>query len=171
MKILIGLLVLLLAGCGSRGSHREVLETSPQDPSKATKTLLTNSRRPDREQVVSNNVTTSVYYTLKDRSALKSHSGQVCLLAGLLPTEFKYHEIGRITATKRTYGGVDEVLRAMADEGRRIGVEAIMGLQAEQKFRGPLPWRYNSPVGDGKLVKLDADSPPLECEKLGGHPE
>jgi hypothetical protein len=84
-----------------------------------------------------------------------------------LPGDLKYREVGRITANKMTYGTPDEVLLAMADEGRRIGVEAIIGLEARQR-RGIMPWRMSVPANAGMLVKLDAESLPLDCVKLEG---
>lgn len=169
MRILAGLLFVLIVGCrGGEGTvRREVLETSASDPEHVTKRMVVNTRR-DSEQVTSRNVVTKIGYTLKDRSGLKSHSEKVCMLAGVLPEGFKYQEVGRITATKRTYGGVDELLLAIADEARRIGVEVIDGLQADHRFRGPLPWRAVSPVGSGRMLKLEPASLPLDCENLGG---
>jgi hypothetical protein len=165
MRLFIVVLVVLLVGCRSQ-RDLQVLESEP-DTGRVTKRMVS---RGDIDQVTSRAVITKVSYTLKDRSGLKSHASPVCMLAGGLPDEFKYREVARISATKRTYGSVDEVLQAMADEGRRIGVEAIMGLQASQKFKSPFPWRYTSPVGQGWLIKLDPDSLPLDCETLGGKP-
>jgi len=104
----------------------------------------------------------------KGGARAEPHTHQVCLFAGGLPEAFKYVELGRIKATKRTYGSVEELPAAMADAARRIGADAIINMQAEQKFKGPLPWRINSPTGDGQAIKLAEDSPKLECTDLGG---
>ena len=99
---------------------------------------------------------------------IQGRSGTVCLLAGSLPSEYKYAEIGRIVATKRTYGSTDEVTRAIATEAKRLGADAVINLQADQRFKGPLPWRVTSPTGDGTAVKLVPESPELKCESVGG---
>jgi hypothetical protein len=160
-NIAAALLCALAAGCGSRG---EVLETSPDDPNRVTKRMVSKG---DNQNVVSRGVITKVRFSLKDRSSLQSHSDPVCMLAGALPEGVKYREVGRINAIKRTYGSVDEVLLAMADEGRRIGVDAILGLQSSQRAGG-VPWRFSAPAGVGMLVKLDSASLPLDCEKIQG---
>jgi len=139
------------------------VETSPDDPSRVTKRI---SSKANSEDVVSRGIKTQVRFTMENRSGLKSHSAPVCLLAGSLPEGIKYQEVGRINAVKRSYGSVDDVLLALADEGRRIGVEAIVGLQSGQR-RGAMPWRFSAPSGAGMLVKLDG-SQPFDCEKLEG---
>ena len=165
MRLFITVLLVLLVGCRSQANLRQ--EVVDEESGRVTKRMVS---RGNVEQVTSRGVVTKVAYTLKDRTTLQSHSLPVCMFAGGLPDGLRYEEVARIVATQRTYGGVDEVLQAMADEGRRIGVEAILGLQAGQKFKSPFPWRYTSPVGQGTLIKLDPGSLPLDCEKLGGKP-
>ena len=109
-------LLVIAAGCATKQ-----VETSPDDPSRVTKRISTKGNTQD---VTSRAVLTRVRFTLEDRSALQSHSNQVCMLDGPLPEGLKYREVGRINGSKKTYGSPDEVLLAMADEGRRIGVEA-----------------------------------------------
>ncbi|HUO78706.1 MAG TPA: hypothetical protein VMU00_01055 [Steroidobacteraceae bacterium] len=101
--------------------------------------------------------------------SIQSHTRDVCLLAGALPSDYVYNEIARIKATKGTYGGTDEVLAAIADAARRVGADAVINLQASQKFKGPLPWRVTSPTGDGTAIKLTPQSPPLDCAAIGGN--
>jgi uncharacterized protein YbjQ (UPF0145 family) len=100
-------------------------------------------------------------------AAVTSRTGPVCLLAGDLPEGVHFTLIGRVKATKGTYGGVDNLMRPMADEARRVGADAITHLQADQRFKGPLPWRYNAPTGDGPAVKLE-DSTAFDCAQAGG---
>lgn len=97
-----------------------------------------------------------------------AHNNKVCLLAGAPPSDVKVVALGRIKATKRTYGGTDELLPVMAREARKLGADAIINLQAEQRFKGPLPWRVTSPTGDGIAVKVLPDSPKLDCLGAGG---
>lgn len=101
-------------------------------------------------------------------SSFQSHTERVCLLAGFLPSEYKFVDIGRIKATKGTYGSVDEITIAIAKEARRLGADAVVGLQANQKFKGPLPWRVTSPTGDGMAIKVTPESPKLDCMLAGG---
>jgi uncharacterized protein YbjQ (UPF0145 family) len=101
-------------------------------------------------------------------TTVQSRSGPVCLLAGDLPDGVRATTLGRIKATKGTYGSVDNLTVPMANEARRVGADAIIKMQADQRFKGPLPWRYNAPTGDGLAVKLDEGSPPLDCAAAGG---
>jgi hypothetical protein len=103
----------------------------------------------------------------RDAAAEPSHTRSVCILRGSLPTEYTFRELGRIKATKRTYGGVDELNRPLADEARRIGADAIINYDADQRFKGPLPWRLRAPTGMGTAVKLTG-GPPLDCAALRG---
>lgn len=96
-----------------------------------------------------------------------AHTRPVCILQGSLPTEYTFREIGRIKATKKTYGGVDELNRPIADEARRVGADAIINYVADQRFKGPLPWRLKAPTGMGTAVKLTG-GPPLDCAALRG---
>lgn len=100
-------------------------------------------------------------------AAVSSRTGPVCLLAGDLPEGVRATTIGRVKATKGTYGGIDNLMKPMADEARRVGADAITNLQADQRFKGPLPWRYNAPTGDGHAVKLD-DGAAFDCAQAGG---
>ena len=50
---------------------------------------------------------------------LEPRAGAVCMLAGSL-SGIDVREIGTIKAGKRSYGGTDEIMRAMADEARRV---------------------------------------------------
>jgi hypothetical protein len=76
--------------------------------------------------------------------------------------------MGLVKATKRSYGGVDELDIAIANEARRIGADAVINLQASQRFKGPLPWRVTSPTGVGTAIKLTPESPKLDCAALRG---
>ena len=153
-------LLVIAAGCSTKQ-----VETSPDDPSRVTRRISTKGSVQD---VTNRGVVSRVWFTeTVDRSELKSHSDQVCLFDGQLPEGLKYREIGRIKANKKTYGTPEEVLLAMADEARRIGVEAITGLEAKQR-RGMMPWRMSVPANAGTLVKVDAESLPFDCVKLEG---
>lgn len=96
-----------------------------------------------------------------------SHTHPVCILQGSLPAEYAFRELGRIKATKKTYGGVDELNRPIADEARRVGADVIINYVADQRFKGPLPWRLKAPTGMGVAVKLTG-GPALDCAALRG---
>ena len=108
--------------------------------------------------------------TVSNRAAklYPPNNGIICLLAGAPPTDVKYEVLGRVMATKRTYGSSQELFPKMAIEGRKLGADAIINLQASQKFKGPLPWRVTSPTGDGTAIKITADSPQMDCGHAGG---
>ena len=96
------------------------------------------------------------------------NNGDICLLAGLPPSDVKYEILGRVVATKRSYGSSDELFLPMALEARKLGADALINLQAEQRFKGPLPWRVTSPTGDGQAIKVAPESPKIECLLAGG---
>ena len=96
------------------------------------------------------------------------NNGTICLLAGSPPADVRYEIIARVVATKRTYGSQDSLFEPMSREGRRIGADAIINLQASQKFKGPMPWRVAAPTGDGSAIKILPGSPRLDCEQVGG---
>lgn len=98
-------------------------------------------------------------------SQVTSRSGSVCLLAGELPAGIEAIPIGRIKATKGTYGNTDNLMLPMANEARRVGADAVIELQAGIRIKGPLPWRVAAPTGDGQAVKI---SLPFDCVQAGG---
>ena len=96
------------------------------------------------------------------------NNGEVCTLTGLPPTDVQYEVLARIVASKRTYGSVDELFAPMVREARKIGADAIINLQASQRFKGIFPWRITSPGGDGHAIKIVPESPDLDCLRVGG---
>jgi hypothetical protein len=157
MRMLCCLLFLALVGC-AKGQRSDIQNQAGVAPAEGDRT----DRRASRY-----GVRTRVTFLTREREGLKPHNDLICMLAGMLPEEYEYSHIGRINVGKGTYGSQDEVLQAMANEARRIGVDAIIDLQSKSRH-GIAPWRYSTPVSDGLLVKLKADSAPLDCEKAGG---
>lgn len=104
----------------------------------------------------------------RDATLYPPNNGNICLLAGAPPSDVEYEVLGRVVATKRSYGSSDELFLPMALEGRKLGADAIINLQASQRFKGPLPWRVTSPTGDGQAVKVLSESPKIECLLAGG---
>ncbi len=98
------------------------------------------------------------------------NNGAVCLLAGAPPTGTQYEVLGRVVATKRTYGSPEELYDPMVREAQKLGADALINLQAEQRFKGPLPWRVTSPTGDGTAVKIVPDTSAFDCAQVGGRP-
>ena len=96
------------------------------------------------------------------------NNGPMCLLAGALPTDIRYQVLGRVTATKRTYGSTEELYAPMAREARKLGADAIINLQADHRFKGPMPWRVTAPTGDGTAVKIVSETPRFDCAAAGG---
>ena len=97
-----------------------------------------------------------------------AHNRRVCLLAGNLPEEMHAKQIGRITATKRSYGSEERLMVPIANAARAAGADAVTNLQADQRFKGPLPWRIAAPTGDGIAMKFGPDAPKLDCQVAGG---
>lgn len=94
-----------------------------------------------------------------------AHNHLVCLVPGDIGS--RYIVLGVIKATKRTYGSVDELNVAIANEARHIGADAVINYQASQRFKGPIPWRLTSPTGVGTAVKL-MDSGSVDCAAIRG---
>lgn len=97
-----------------------------------------------------------------------SRTGQVCLLAGSLPDTVQVVSIGKIKASKGTYGSTNELMPQIANEARFLGADAVIDLQAKQKFRGPLPWRVTSPSGIGTAVRFVDRTATFDCLLVGG---
>jgi len=104
----------------------------------------------------------------RDATLYPPNNGDICLLAGAPTSDVEYEVLGRVVATKRSYGSSDELFVPMALEARKLGADAIINLQASQRFKGPLPWRVTSPTGDGQAIKVLPESPPIECLLAGG---
>lgn len=103
-----------------------------------------------------------------DAAHYAPHQGDVCLLAGSPPEDLGFEVLGRVVATKKSYGSTDQLFPAMAREARNMGADAIINLQAGQRFKGPLPWRVTSPTGDGMAIKVMPDASALDCHAAGG---
>jgi hypothetical protein len=97
-----------------------------------------------------------------------AHNGPICLLPGAPPAEVRYEVLGRVVATKRTYGSVDELAAPMIREAQKLGADALMSFEVGQRFKGPLPWRLTSPTGVGTAIKVLPESPKLDCIGAGG---
>lgn len=113
-------------------------------------------------------VKTKTALTPGGSGALSARTGPVCLMAGGLPDGVQFTEIGRIHATKGTYGERENLMLPMANEARRVGADAIINLQADERFKGPLPWRFTAPTGDGVAVKIIGPDAALDCVGRGG---
>lgn len=104
----------------------------------------------------------------RDAKVYAPNNGPMCFLAGALPTDVRYEVLGRVVATKRSYGSVDQLLPVMSREARKLGADAVINLQADQRFKGPMPWRVTAPTGDGTAVKIVSETPRFDCVAAGG---
>jgi len=106
----------------------------------------------------------SAFTHLSDPSQpLRSHRAKVCVLPGMLPEEFKYTEVGKVTAS-RSRRDTSEALRlAVVNEARRVGADVVLNLDENAQA-----WDVVRPTTKAIAVRLTPDSPRLECEKLGG---
>jgi len=97
-----------------------------------------------------------------------AHNDPICLFSGAPPAEVRYEVLGRVVATKRTYGSVDELSAPMIREAQKLGADALMFFEVGQRFKGPLPWSITSPSGVGTAIKVLPESPKLDCIQAGG---
>jgi len=91
------------------------------------------------------------------------NTGNICLFAGSPPPDVKYEVLGKIQATRRSYGSTEGLYPLMAYEGRQLGADAIIDIQASQRVKGPLPWRVMAPTGSGQAIGVLPDSPKIDC--------
>jgi hypothetical protein len=163
----------------ARGGPQTAASPNPQtaESSNPQATVAPASQAPAEEARPRTTVTQSgragvktvVRYASREWEALKPHNAFICMFAGSLPEGYEYSRIANIVVSKGSYGGTDQVLQAMADEGRRIGIDAVIGLQSRRRHSS-IVWKMSTPISKGELVKLKAGSPPLDCEKAGGKP-
>lgn len=93
---------------------------------------------------------------------------QVCFLRGGLPEGVKYEVIGKVIGYKKTYGNTEEVLNRMAEEAKKSGADAVIDLDAGQRFGGIMPWSTVRPKGNGIAVRYGQGQKPIDCERLEG---
>lgn len=95
-------------------------------------------------------------------------TNRVCFLRGALPEGVKYEVVGKIIGSKKTYGSTDQVLERMAEEAKKAGADAVIDLDAGQRFGGIMPWDTVRPKGYGIAVRYAQGQKPVDCEKLDG---
>jgi hypothetical protein len=95
-------------------------------------------------------------------------TSQICFLRGGLPSSVKYTVIGQVKGSKKTYGHTEEVLVIMAWQAKKAGGDAVIDLDAGQRFGGVLPWDVVRPKGNGTVVKFDPGQKKFDCEENGG---
>lgn len=93
-----------------------------------------------------------------------ARTGPVCLLQSPLPETVKHKVVGQIDASKRWYGGTGALMPLMADEGRKLGADAVVNIRSGQRI-GLFAWA--TPYAYGTAVKVD-DPKALNCLGLGG---
>lgn len=98
------------------------------------------------------------------RDGLPRHIGPVCFLKSPLPPDVKHTVIGQIKGGKKTYGSFNEVYAVMAEEARRVGADAVVGLDARTDINA-VAWAR--PVAQGAAIKL-SDPASFDCQKWGG---
>lgn len=93
-----------------------------------------------------------------------ARTGPVCLLQSPLPDAAKHRTLGQIDAGKRWYGGTGALMPLMADEGRKLGADAVVNIRSGQKV-GAFAWA--TPYAYGTAVKLENPGE-LNCIASGG---
>src|SRR5688572_1845521 len=65
---------------------------------------------------------------------LGAHANPLCMTAAEPGEPFKFTILAKISAEKTSYGAVEEVLVAIADQARVLGADAVIRLRAKQQF-------------------------------------
>ena len=93
-----------------------------------------------------------------------SHLGKVCLLRGPPPSGTQYKAVGYLDTYMHHYGSADALLDTMADEARKLGADAVVGVESGQEY-GYFPWRVVRPRARGHAIRL---TEPINCAGSGG---
>lgn len=93
-----------------------------------------------------------------------SYTGRVCLLNGPAPSGSNYKAVGYLDTYMHHYGSAENLLDQMADEARKIGADAVVGVNSGQEF-GYFPWRIVRPRAQGHAVRF---AKAIDCTKAGG---
>lgn len=93
-----------------------------------------------------------------------SYTGKVCILTTPAPSGSQFKAVGYLDTYMHHYGSSDSLLDTMADEARKLGADAVVGVNAGQEY-GYFPWRVVRPRAQGHAIRL---SEPIDCAKAGG---
>lgn len=93
--------------------------------------------------------------------ALEPATGPVCFFEDT--PSLPHTVVGRVAATKKSYGAVDELTPVAAQYVRQAGGNAVFGWNAATKFKGGNPWRVTAPSGVGVAVRVTV---PFVCSGL-----
>lgn len=80
-----------------------------------------------------------------------SHNNRVYVTSENLPATAKYDVLGQLEVGKVWYGSSGNVLRSLADGARKLGADAVVGVDT---WRQPSGWSWAAPHGSGKAVKI-----------------
>jgi hypothetical protein len=117
----------------------------------------------------SRKIITKVDMNKEIEDAFPARTGNVCFLNTIIsPENQPYQIIGQMQSRKGAYGSSHQVFKAMADEARKIGADAVMNGEVGQKFRGLNPFRVVSPTGEGIAIRFTSRTQNFDCEKNGG---
>ena len=86
---------------------------------------------------------------------LPAKEGKVFLTEESLPKEFGYESLAQIEVGKVWYGSDEKVYTTFAEEARKIGADAVMGIGT---WHHPAGWSWASPQGTGKAIKFNNPS-------------
>jgi len=96
------------------------------------------------------------------------HTRPVCFYLGtLVPGQYRYATLRRISAAKKTYGAAEALYPGMADTARRAGADMVLDIKITTRHSSVVT-RMATPVADGMAIKFAADSPKPDCNELGG---
>lgn len=95
-----------------------------------------------------------------------AHNNRICMIPGPAPAGVQHKVMGTITTYMHHYGDTESVLLEMAEEARRMGANAVVGVSSGQRF-GWFAWRVVRPLAEGTAVRLQ-NPEELNCQGAGG---
>jgi hypothetical protein len=93
------------------------------------------------------------------------HSGKVCIVRAL-PSGLAFSSVAFVDTYMQHYGSAEYLLDGMADEARKVGADAVIGVESGQEF-GYFAWRVVRPRAKGHAVKL-TEPEKFNCAAIGG---
>ena len=106
---------------------------------------------------------TTDFYAERGASKYPPHNNKVFITQQELPAD-SVEVLGRIEHGRVWYGSWKNIRGPMADEGRKMGADAVMNVRA---WKQPSGWSWASPHGTGVAVKIK-DPDRLDLSKFDG---
>lgn len=102
----------------------------------------------------------------KIAASLSQEARDLCVFDGGAPSDLPHQVVRKLKVAKGTYGGVKELLPALARDALADKADAIVDYNSSQRF-GFWPWRVVRPVVSGTSIRWN-EKPAKSCEAMGG---